>query len=333
MKTKSFPFITAGLAAVLITPAFALEAPVDDAPPPPAVESDAALPEIKLAAPQAKAKADSAFLGVVSGDIPEMLADHLDLKTGEGIIVRSLVPDGPAAQSGIAVNDVITKVAGQPVGSPLEITNQITSHKPGEKITIDLIHKGKPATLEVRLGVRPAELAAADPNPLDHLDLDALPKELADRVRDAIEGNVGQLDLGEDAAQVPRRMDDALHDLQKRLQGMKGQGFLMPDDAAAPPAPQAGGKVQVHGEANIRMNDGQGSVELRSKDGAKEVTIRDQQGGVTWSGPWDTAQDKAAAPADVRQRVESLNLDSTFKGPGFRLQMRQPAPPDAGQDD
>ena len=54
---------------------------------------------------------------------------------------------------------------------------------------------------------------------------------------------------------------------------------------------------------------------------------------MTWSGPWDTAQDKAAAPADVRQRMESLNLDSDFKGNGLRLKMRQAAPPaDEEQD-
>ena len=51
MKTKSSLLITAGLAAAIISPAFALEAPADDAPPPPLVaEKEAALPEIKLPA-------------------------------------------------------------------------------------------------------------------------------------------------------------------------------------------------------------------------------------------------------------------------------------------
>jgi hypothetical protein len=70
------------------------------------------------------------------------------------------------------------------------------------------------------------------------------------------------------------------------------------------------------------MRDQQGSVEVKAMDGGKEVTIRDQQDNVTWSGPWDTAQDRAAAPDDVRQRVQSLNLDSEFSGNGLRLQMR-----------
>ncbi len=326
MKTKPSSFITVGLAAFLIAPAFALEAPADDAPPPPlAAEKEAALPEIKLPAAPPKAPVETAFLGVVSSEVPDMLAGHLALKPGEGIIVRSLVPDGPAAKSGIAVNDVITKVAGQPVGSPLEISKQISSHKPGESISLDLIHKGKPATLDVTLGVKPAEIADKEPHTLDHLDLEGLPKELAERVRDAIAGNLGGFELGGDPGQAPPPIEDAMRDLQKRMQGAIGQaGFVLPGDDVA-------GKIQVQSGATIKQMDQQGSVEVTAKDGAKEVTVRDQQGNVIWSGPWDTAQDKAAAPPDVRQRVDSLNIDSTFKGAGLRLQMRQAAPPEADE--
>ncbi len=332
MKTKKFPFIEVALTAFLVTPIFALEAPEDDAPPPPAVDQHAPkLPEIKLpqgkiVLPNAEPQAEAPFLGVVSGEVPEMLAEHLDLKPGEGIVVRSVVPDGPAARSGVVVNDVITKVAGQPVGSSLDVSHQISGHKPGEKVSLDLIHKGKPTSLDVTLGVRPAEIAAAGPQPLDPLNLDGFPKELADRVRDAIAGNIGRLDLqlGGDEAQVDQRVEQALRDVKKRMQGAMQQNGLIP------PAVDAGGKFQIQGGATVRMNDQEGSVEVKSTDGAKEVTIRDRLGKVIWSGPWDTAQDKAAAPADARQRVESLNIDSNFNGNGLRLQMRQAAPPDPG---
>ncbi len=313
MKSNPFTYIATGLAAACLVPALALEAPEDEASPPPALDTaPAALPEIKLNADVAP-KAETAFLGVVSLEVPELLAAHIGLQPGEGVIVRSLVPEGPAALAGVAVNDVIVKVAGQPVGSPLEISKQIAGHNPGEKISIDLIHAGKPTALDVTLGIRPADLAATQPQGIEQLDLDALPKEFADRIRDAIAGNVGALDLG----------GEAMQDLQKRMQGALGQGgFNLPGND----------KLQLEGGATVRMRDNQGCVEMKAKDGAKEVTIRDQQDKVTWNGPWDTAQDKAAAPADVRERVESLNIDSTFKGGGLRLQMRQPAAPDAKQE-
>jgi membrane-associated protease RseP (regulator of RpoE activity) len=319
MKTKSFLFITAGLAAGLVAPSLALEAPADDAPPPAAKRAAAPLPEIKLQ-PEANPApaAPTAFLGIVSNDVPDMLADHLGLKPGEGVIVRSLVPDGPAAKAGIAENDVILKVSGKPVGSPKDITAEVTSHKPGDAVSVDLIHQGKPTKLDITLGTKPEEIAVAEPMPLGPNQLDGIPRDLADRIKKAIAGNILDLQLGADDAQVGPQMEEAMRELKQRMQGAMGQALLPPDDAAA--------QSHVQGAATIRMKDGQGSVEVKTIDGAKEVTLRDQQDNVTWNGPWDTAQDKEAAPAEVRKRVEGLNIDHSFKGAGLRLKMNQVAP-------
>jgi membrane-associated protease RseP (regulator of RpoE activity) len=330
MKNKSFKFIIAGLAIGGITLSFALESPPDDAPPPPAVdEPEAEVPPLRplrpgAAAPQAAPEAPaameaSAFLGVVSSEIPEMLGDHLGLKPDEGIIVRSLMPDGPAAKAGIAINDVITRVGDHAITSPAELSKCISGKKPGETITVELIHKGKPAKVEVTLGNRPPNVAAADPRALQNFNLEELPAELAERIRGAIEGNLGGLDLqlGDDAAQFKPQMEDAMRELKERMAG----GFMLPD---APP--ERG--IQLNAGATFRMKDPEGSIEIKSNDGGKEVTIRDNADKIIWNGPWDTAQDKAAAPDDVRKRVASLNLDTDFKGHGLRFQMRpQPAPP------
>jgi hypothetical protein len=232
-----------------------------------------------------------------------------------------LVPGGPADKSGITANDVILRVAGQEIGSPEAISNQIATHQPGDTISIDLIHKGKPTKLDVTLGVKPAAMAALEPQPLDPRNLDGLPKELADRIRRAIEGNLGGMDLklGDNGLQVAPQVEDALRDLKKRMEDAIGKDLLPPEAGNVQP--------QIQGAATVRMRDQLGSVEVKSKDGGKEVTIRDQQDNVTWSGPWDTAQDRAAAPEDVRQRVQSLNLDTTFNGNGLRLQMQPNAQP------
>lgn len=321
MKTNSFIFIAAGLTAGLVAPASAIEAPADDTPPPAAKRDAAPLPEIKLQPEVNPAPAaPTAFLGIVSNDVPEMLADHLGLNPGEGVIVRSLVPGGPAAKAGLAENDVILKVAGKPVGSPKDITGEVTSHQPGDAVSVDLIHKGKPSKLDITLGAKPQEFTAVDPAPLGPDQLDGIPRDLADRIKKAIAGNLGGLDLqlGADDADVGPQMEEAMRELKQRMQGAMGQALLPPDDAAA--------KSNVQAAATIRMKDAEGSVEVKSADGSKEVTLRDQQDNVTWNGPWDTAQDKEAAPPDVRKRVESLNIDHSFKGAGLRLQMNQAAP-------
>jgi len=311
------------LAASLVTPASALEAPADNAPPPPVTKRAALPPEIKLQ-PEADATpapaGQTAFLGIVSNEVPEMLADHLGLKPGEGVIVRSLVPEGPAAKAGLTENDVILKFGSNPVGSPKDITDEVTSHKPGDSVSVDLIHRGKSTKLDIALGAKPQGFAAADPSLLDAGQLEGIPKDLAERIKKALAGNLGGLDLqfGAGNAQAGPQIEEAMRELRLRMQGAMGQALLPPADAAP--------KVQVQGGATIRMRDAQGSVEIKSNDGSKEVTIRDQQDNVVWNGPWDTAQDKQAAPPDVRKRVESLNIDHSFKGAGLRLQMNQVAP-------
>jgi serine protease Do len=318
MKTNSFINFTAGFATLMIAPAFAIEAPEDDAPPPPAADAHLApQPAAEAKAPEPGVKAEVAFLGVVSSEVPEMLADHLGLKPGDGIIVKALMPDGPAAKAGVAVHDVITRVAGNPIGSSMDLTKEVKACKPGDSIHLDLIHQGKPVGLDVTLGTRPNEIAGLDPIPPAQLKLDGIPKDLADRVRGAIQGNLGgiELDFGNGAIGGAPQMEEAMREMklrmEKAMQGLHAQ--------------EAGGiqpKLDVHQDATIRMMDEMGSIELKSNDGGKEVTIRDKDNKVTWNGPWDTEQDKAAAPDDIRKRVSRLNLDSKFQGNGLRLQLQ-----------
>jgi hypothetical protein len=320
MKTISSRKLTATLGLVLISPVLALEAPEDNAPPPAAPQAATPLPEIKLqpeASPAPAVKAPAPMLGVVSGEVPEMLSAHLQLNPGEGVIVRSLVPDGPACKAGVSANDVILKLAGRPVGCPMDISNDIAARKPGDKVVLDLIQKGKPTQLEVTLGIRPQELAAAEPQPLNPLDFDGFPEDMADRIKKALEANLGglNLQLGGADLKVPPQMEDAVRQLQLRMQDAIDQGL------PAPEAP-AQGKIRVQG-GTLVLRDALGSIEVKSADDGKEITVRDEQGNLTWSGPWDTAQDQAAAPADVRARIERLNLD-TDMGPNARLNPLKP---------
>lgn len=335
MKTNPSKFITASMASILIAPAFAIEGPADDAPPPPQVKQESAsLPRFKLPpdskpapAAQPANKTETAFLGVVSGEVPASLADHLGLGEAEGVLVRSMAPNSPAIGSGIAVNDVITAVAGRSVGSQTELSNQITGHKPGEVVSLDVIHKGKPGKIDVTLGVRPEGLVMAEPSNIEEMNLDELPKEMADHLRGAIGGLDLKLGTGQDA--VPPQMEEAIRELQKRLLGSPA----LPGLDAMPPLPNLpGAQIQSQGSATLKMRDTDGSIEVKSKDGAKEVTLRDHQDNVVWSGPWNTDAERSAAPDSVRRRMESLNLDTNSTGGGLRFQFKQKANP-PGQDD
>lgn len=328
MKMKPSTFIIAGLATALISPAFALEAPADDAPPPQpgahalaaaAVDAQGNKPLHFEPLPGEK-KLDETpnkgFLGIVTSDVPDILAEHLDLKDGEGIVVRSLMPDGPAAKAGVSVNDVITHVGDQVIYSPEDISKCIAAQNPGDKVILGIIHKGKLGKIDITLGTRPVDVASADPTPLDQLNLDEFPKDIADRIRNALKGNGGGLAMPDaNGAFGGPQMKDAMRQLKQQMKN------------ALNPAEDANPGIHMQTGATFRMKDNEGSVEIKSNNGSKEVTIRDSNDKVTWSGPWDTEQDKAAAPANIRTRVDSLNLDTSFKGNGIKLKLNQAPDP------
>jgi len=322
MKTKSSKLIITGMAALFAAPAFALDAPADNAPPPAGAteQEPASLPEFKL--PPARAKTngvseDSPFLGIVSGEVPPCLADHVGLKDDQGVIVRAVVPDSPAGKAGIVVNDVITAVGGQAVGCPNDVTNRILAHKPGEAVTIDVIHKGAASKLDVTLVSRPRDIAPTEPMGMDLQALESLPKEMADRIRQELDKKSGPLDLKlEDLSAMPRQMEDAMRQMQQRMRDAMRMDGLPEDDNAA--APQADAP-RAESAATFRMQDNEGSIELKSSNGSKELTLRDHGGQMLWSGPWNTEADKSAAPPDAQRRMEGLGIDDSYKGNGLRF--------------
>jgi serine protease Do len=326
MKLSNHHLYAAGIATFLVVPVLAIEPPVDDAPPPPEVNSPAPPVAPKLrprpdfkpdgqaeSIPEPSPRQESAFLGLISSSIPEILATHLGLKPGEGVVVRAVVPDGPAAQAGIVEHDVILRIGGEPLGSPAELSQNVMARKPGDSVNFDIIHAGKPSTHPIQLGTRPAGNPDANPemHRLGQLQLDGMPPEQADRIRDLIEKNLRRNDLfepGSDGSDVA----NAIQEMQRRMSQAFGERF---EESAIP-----NGSSHFSTDTTIRMKDDKGTVELKANNGAKEVTVRDESNNIAWSGPWDTEQDKAAAPAEIRERVDKLNLDASLKDGGFRFQ-------------
>lgn len=308
----------------------AIEAPSDNASPPVLPQRPAAADTTHPAAqaPQATespAEKPCAYLGVVTQKVPQLLADHLNLQSGVGVVVQGISPGGPAEKAGIQQGDVITALNGQSVGSSTDLTRMVANAEPGKMAKIQAIHQGKPVEIDVQLGTRPKHLATLR-QPAQELPLDGVPRELADRVRGMIQQNLNANPLLPPAAGGGLDADNAINELRKQMQQVMEQA------QQANPADEdqrgfEGMGLSTSSESVVRMlePDG-GSIELKSKDGSKEVTIRDQNQKITWSGPWDSEQDQAAAPAEVRQRLEKLNILPNLNGNGLRLGFGNAAP-------
>ena len=95
-----------------------------------------------------------AFLGIGTSMAPPALGAQLDLPAGVGIEVDLVDPDSPAAQAGVAVHDVITRLDEQIVVNPHQFTVLVRLHHGGDLVKLTCVRQGKPLVLPVRLGER-----------------------------------------------------------------------------------------------------------------------------------------------------------------------------------
>lgn len=87
-------------------------------------------------------------LGVALADADETLRSQLSLLGGEGLVVTSVETDGPAAKSGVLVNDVLIKLDDKALISIDALQEQL--QQIGDKaVPLELMRRGQPATLTV----------------------------------------------------------------------------------------------------------------------------------------------------------------------------------------
>jgi len=114
-----------------------------------------------------------AWLGIQGQTITSDMAQAFDLPVDNGVLVASVVPDGPADKAGIqggdreasvqgqmfvVGGDIITKVDGASVPSMAELIGTIDEYDPGDTVDITLVRDGKEQTVEVTLERRPDDL-------------------------------------------------------------------------------------------------------------------------------------------------------------------------------
>ena len=73
---------------------------------------------------------------------------------GQGAVVASVVPTGPAAEVGLRGGDRIVAIDGRPVLGSDELIVAIRARQPGDTVELTIDRGGVEDTLEVTLGSR-----------------------------------------------------------------------------------------------------------------------------------------------------------------------------------
>jgi hypothetical protein len=97
-------------------------------------------------------KADEGYLGVFLQPVPEILAVHLGLADGVGVVAADVAAESPADKAGLLQHDVILSMDGKEVKGQREFAGAIRASGAGSKVRLGLINKGQKKEIEVTLG-------------------------------------------------------------------------------------------------------------------------------------------------------------------------------------
>jgi serine protease Do len=104
-----------------------------------------------------------AWLGVEIQTITPAIAKSLGLNPDEpqGALVAAVMPDSPAAKSGLKSGDVITAANGQPIKTVHDLPRLVASTPIGQKVTLDVRRNGKETQLTATVSELPKKQQTA----------------------------------------------------------------------------------------------------------------------------------------------------------------------------
>ena len=94
------------------------------------------------------------YLGVSVQALPASLASQLTgvVPKGEGVLMRHVVKDSPAAKAGLQENDILVSFGDRKVTAPEELAKLVHGDKANQQVTLGIIRGGKSESCKATLG-------------------------------------------------------------------------------------------------------------------------------------------------------------------------------------
>jgi S1-C subfamily serine protease len=97
-----------------------------------------------------------AFIGVEITSMTPQLQQQYGFKVSSGAVVMSVIAGTGASKAGLKQGDVIVGVNGTPITSAQDITSVLSSLRPGDRVTLQMVRGKKHFTVHVTLGSTPS---------------------------------------------------------------------------------------------------------------------------------------------------------------------------------
>lgn len=162
-----------------------------DGTPPPAVRAAPAPPAVVAL----QARGSGSYLGVYIREVDREDVERLDLREERGALITDVPEEGPAAEAGLAEDDVILSWNGTRVESAAQLRRLVSETPAGRSAELGYVRDGRERTVSIELADRPSAVARFFPR--------------------------GEMDAGA-RARIEERMGDVRHRLRSLRDGDGG---------------------------------------------------------------------------------------------------------------
>jgi len=102
-----------------------------------------------------------AWFGAEGQSVTGAIASSIGLPRPEGVILKTIYPNSPAAKSGLKVGDVVLAIDGNDVDDMQSLNYRVTTHKPGDAPSFKVFSDGKERDVSVMLTAPPETMPRA----------------------------------------------------------------------------------------------------------------------------------------------------------------------------
>jgi hypothetical protein len=249
--------------------------------------------EIFIKDARAGVKETVTFLGIETVPVDPALSKQLNLPQETGLVIRTVIPDSPAAGV-LEAYDILTKFEDQLLIESRQLAVLVRARKAGDEVTMTFIRSGKEQTAKVKLGQHEVPKFSERPGRIEQrefLGIDGpkhftwqgmppMPREEADRMLELIQMERQPAQMG----MIQHREDGAARTTIVSL-----------------------------GHSNIVYSDDEGMLELKINDGRKDLTAKDKAGKVLFAGSINTDQERKGVPPGVLARLKNIENPDRFE--------------------
>jgi S1-C subfamily serine protease len=96
-----------------------------------------------------------AYMGIEMESLTPSLQQQYGFSVASGAVIMSVISGTPAASAGLLQGDIIVGINGTTIGGGADVQQVISSHHPGDVITISIVRGTKHLNIKLTLGTKP----------------------------------------------------------------------------------------------------------------------------------------------------------------------------------